>query len=163
MKEVAGLYEVFSLVSCFYLIVAYLCPTTIWNAQVTFFSDPGHGGHILFAKTYFYVIQILPVRFIMVIFYVAISALECKASRLYKIGGLIVSLIETISLLIAIRGILRFLHRFKNQARLIDSQVFSKLICFKGIVILSAVQGLVISICNKAGALDGTEHISHND
>jgi hypothetical protein len=72
-----------------------------------------------------------------------------------------ISIIRTISNLLAISSILRFYGRSKSVLK--PRGAFKQLICFKFIVVLNFLQTLIFSFLNSSGDLHATNYLTFND
>jgi Organic solute transporter Ostalpha len=163
MTPIAELYEIFALVSVFFLLIAYLVPQPNWQNQLAFFSQPENGGYITFRKTYMMVMQALPGRIITTIALEIVTAVNCVGSKDYRRAQTIISIINGIQVALALVALLKFLMRFRSKLQAVDSKVVGKLFTFKLIVALQFVQKIIFNILTQTKVLSPTRTMSYND
>jgi hypothetical protein len=59
MEALLEFYEIFTLHALFLMSIAYLVPSTAWETQVAFFSNPKYGGFKFFKRRYMLVAQVI--------------------------------------------------------------------------------------------------------
>lgn len=158
------LYEAFGLIAVFLLMVNLLTPhARTWEEELAFFSDPAVMGTQNFTKANIAIFQLLPVRFVVTIATIIVTAADCVGGTHYKRGHLIISIINGISTAIALIALFKFLRRFIRQLKVHDSKIVGKLVCFKLIVAVQFLQRIVLSILSQVNALNPTATLSYND
>ena len=174
MVPIIELYEAFAMVSVFFLMLWHLSHTTNLDDQIRIVTaipytptkkrDRGPYTPAMFRITYIAVLQTLPVHIITTIAAWIVTATKCTGSDANKHWHTAISLIDIISVVICIgKGELPFLFRFKNELRQADPKIFFKLLAFKAIVILTALQQFVFKILDSTGTLDPTRTMSYSD
>jgi hypothetical protein len=160
----AELYEAFALIAVLTLMVNLLTPTAATEAeQLIFFARPENGGTAAYVKCEFMVFQLLPVRFILTIAEIIISAGFCIGSTENHRGHLVISIISGVSTALALVALLKFLKRHIRELKTCDKTIVGKLVCFKLIVAVQMIQRIVLNILSNANVLDGSAKLSYHD
>lgn len=94
VEAIAEFYEVFTLHAIFLLMVALLVPSTSWDTQIAFFSNPKFDGFKTFKRRYIFVMQLIPVRLICLIATLIMTAVECWMDSSWRSFAGIVTVIE---------------------------------------------------------------------
>ncbi|KPI36341.1 Transmembrane protein [Cyphellophora attinorum] len=160
----AELYEAFALIAVLTLMVNLLTPTASTGAeQLIFFARPENGGTATYVKCEFMVFQLLPVRFILTVAEIIISAAFCIGSTANHRGHLVISIISGISTALALVALLKFLKRHIKELKTRDKTIVGKLVCFKLIVAIQMIQRIVLNILSNANVLNGSSKFSYHD
>jgi Organic solute transporter Ostalpha len=168
LSPIPALYEAFAFVSVFFLMINYLVPLGKFSDQIAYFSTRSYGkkqkpGYESFRNWYILILQFLPIRLATTIASEILTVVTCVGDREYKRAQTVVSIINTVTGIVAIFGLFGCLRTLYSIAKLCDSKVIGKLVLFKLIVLLGLVQGLVLRIMSQAGALEPTSTLSYND
>lgn len=160
-------------------MIALLVPSTDFETQIAFFSNPKYGGFRKFKRRYMSVMQIIPVQFACLLATLIMTATECwmeassrtastivtvvrvSSAKFYYAPSLITS--QSISLIVAISGVIPMMLRNTGHVRKIDSQLLNKVLSVKFLVLARLIFGLVISILVATDTLEPTDTASYND
>jgi hypothetical protein len=107
--------------------------------------------HLQPQRTWYFVLQVLPVRLILLIVNLAVSGSECKLVSHQTKAHTAINVLSTISMVLCFIAILRLMRYLKPALR--GFNPISKLVTLKLIVGLSVLQGLIFSILSTTGAL----------
>lgn len=93
---IAELYEVFAMVALLFFMCNLLTPhATSWAEQGAYFADSSAGGPFKkFARHYFSILQIIPVRTIVTIAEIVLHARECRGSDTSTRGQLVITIVN---------------------------------------------------------------------
>ncbi|RDW75725.1 hypothetical protein BP5796_06546 [Coleophoma crateriformis] len=173
LKPGLSVVEAFPLAAFFLLMSTYCVPDEDLNSRATFFSQlqlqnrkgvaQGGGSLGWYRQRSFLVLQFIPVSILMWI--VAVAALAtghfCSTSNNIHFAHIWVTVITTISTIVAIMSILHFYRRMKPTLQ--PHKTMAKLISFKLIVFLNFLQTLVFSFLTSSSRLKPTAHLSASD
>ncbi|MCJ1454278.1 hypothetical protein MMC28_004630 [Mycoblastus sanguinarius] len=123
----------------------------------------GGGSLGWYRKLTFGVLQWVPISLILWIA-TAISLAAgtyCITSSNIHFAHIWISIIRTISTIIAITALLGFYKRFKSVLK--PRGAFKQLLCFKFIVILNFLQTLIFSFLHSSGDLHANKYLTSND
>lgn len=160
----AELYEAFALIAVMRLMIVLLLPAARSPAEeFAFFAEPVNGGAAMFTKQQFMVYQLLPVKLVLTIAAIIVSAVFCVGSEGNHRGHLVISIISGISTVMALMSLFRFLMRHIKALKQRDSKIVGRLLCFKLIVFVQMLQRVVLSILSSANVLNPTATLSYDD
>lgn len=169
LAPLAQLYEAFALIAVFYLLIAYLAPST-FRGQLEYFATHPKDGVVTqvqdlrwFQSTYYMVLQILPTRIIIVIISEIVEATHCHGTKSYHRAHTIVSVVQGFCTAICIIALLKFYLRFRAALHSADRTILARLGLFKLIVLLQLLQNIILNILSQHNALNPTTYLSYND
>lgn len=162
----ADAYEAVALTSYFLLLVVYTVPDP--RLREGFFDrlqqpKGGDGSLKWYRRTWCFVFQYLPISFI-----VAIATDITQATGTYCVNAnsvhfahIWLTIIHTISVLIALPRLLLFYNRLRTELK--EHNVVPKLLAIKGIVALSTLQSVIFTILSSTSAVEPSSKLSYDD
>lgn len=158
------------MVAMFYLFCTYITPNE--DTREAYFAALERQGrhhkekHNRGSLRWFYIIwfcvfQVLPTRVCTLVATEIIQARACPLSTKLTNSRLVISAIQTISILIGLAAILRFYARLK--AHIGKHYCIRKLVVFKGVIGITTLQTLIFSILELEKELVPTKTVSYLD
>ncbi|MCJ1339462.1 hypothetical protein MMC09_004752 [Bachmanniomyces sp. S44760] len=169
LEPIPQLYEAFALVALYYYLVALVTPYE--ERREEFFAglerkkkydDPmsKHSGGSLkwFWGIHIRVFQILPSHFATTVAKEILTGTECPLTNSYQTAHTILNVIESVTTIICIFGIIAFYNRL--QPSLKPHHVISKLVSFKTIVGIILLQSSIITGLAEHSIIKATKYAS---
>ena len=162
LTPIPEFYEGFAMIAAFYLLIDHVTAATHGSPLDFLYNMDGRERSAM-AKTCVFVMQILPVRLILLLVSVIIDSTECFGTKKYNRTHTVVSIVQGISTALCIISIIKFYLRHRVQIHASDPSMMWKLVPFKGLIGVQALQRIVLNAMNQANALNPTRTLSYND